>query len=420
MATRRWVGRAGAVPQVTTVTVTGTVAIGDTFTLTINTRAVTGTATVGTTTGAVDAMVLALGTTGFPEFGELTYSQTTNVLTFTGPADGAPFTISPSTSGSAGIVSSDTSPTGPHHWSNVNNWREGSAPANGDDVVIDEGPSIKYGIDQNAVTLNTLTIGPNFPATSEIGLPRNTQPGSPETGYAEYREQYLRISATVVTLNTMSPRIRLNLGSAQAAVTVNSTGSARNDGEKALDLLGTHANNVVRVNKGQVGIAHNAGSVSTVATLTVAYRDEQSSDSDITIGSGVTLATVKQTGGRVELNCAATTVTREGGSMERWGAGAIGTLNNRVGTFNDNGIGTITTLLNVAEYHRRGVAPLTITNTTAYAGSVTRDPAGVVTWTNAPEFVECVLSGGPSANDQGNAVAYFDFGRNKKITVADI
>jgi trimeric autotransporter adhesin len=409
------------VQQVATYVVTGTVAIGNTFTITCNTRAITGTATAATTTNAIEVLLAAISASGtaYGEFAELTFSSSTNTLTITGPDDGANFTVTGSTSGSATVtVTTTTSPTGPHHWDNVNNWIEGSVPANSDDTIIDGGPSIKYGMGQSAVTLASLTIGPNFPLSSEIGLPYNTNPTDPSSGYAQYRSQYLAISATVINVDTSSRRIRLNVGSVQTALTVNNTGNPINQGEVAFDFVGTSTSNVIRVNKGNVGIAAPAGSTSAASEIAVAFRDQQGSDATVVLGSGLTLTTLKQSGGDVTMNCAATTVTKDGGTLTRFGSGAITTLTHRSGEIYDYGTGTITTLNQVGRYFRRGLAPLTITSTYLYPDSRTRDRDAVVTWTDPPELVECALYAGPEANDQG-PVCYLDVGKNRKLTIAN-
>lgn len=420
MATRRWCGRAGAVPQVTTLT-PGTVSVGSTFTVEINERAVTVTAATTVVADVTALLVAALTAAAYPEFEEVTWTDSTTHVTATGPDDGTPFTLTLTAGGTGSPTFGDattTSPSGPNWWDAAANWRENSVPVSSDDVTIDEGPDILFGLDQSAVDLASLSITDNF--TGEIGRPRSTNLADPDAGYPEYRDQRLKIGATVVTISSPSRRLRLDLDTTQTAVTVNDTGAAASAGEHALDLVGAHASNVLRVNRGDVGVAPYAGDTATFPTITVAFRTQRDGDADVTLGAGLTVTSVEQSGGAVELNCAVTTYTKEGGSLERFGTGTVGTLYNRVGECRDAGTGTITTLHQAGTYVRQGLAPLTVTTATVYGGSVTRDPLGKVTWTNPVNLSECSLSGGPDDAQPAAAVAYFDVGRHRKLAISDI
>ena len=421
MATRRWCGAGQATPQVTTLT-PGTVSVGSTFTVTINTKAVVVTATTTVVADVTALLVAALAASEYLEFQEITWTDSTTHVTATGPGDGTPFTLTLTAGGTGSPTfnqSTTTAAASPNHWSVAANWRENSVPVSSDDVIIDEGPDILFGIDQNAVDLTSLTITENF--TGDIGLPRNTNMQDPASGYPEYRQQRLKVGATTVTINSPSRRIRLDLDTTQTSVTVNGTGTPATAGESALDVVGTNASNVLRVNKGDVGVAPYAGDTAQFPTVTVAFRTQRDGDSTVVLGSGITAITsIEQSGGKVELNCGVTTYTKEGGSLERFGAGAITTLYNRIGECLDAGTGTITTLHQAGTYKRTGLAGLTITNATVYGGSVTRDPLGKITWTNAVNLSECSLSGGPDDETPQQAVAYFDVGRHRKITIADI
>lgn len=418
MATPSWVGRAGAVPQVSTYTVGGTVAAGSTFEMEINTRKITVTATGASTSDAATLWATALteNANDYGEFGEITWEASGAVVTATGPANGAPFTAT-ATAGGSGTPSvtpaTVTAGTGPNYWTNADNWDTGSVPVTADAVTVNGGPSILYGLANSAVQLASLTVGPLF--TGEIGLPATS-----DGGYVEYRPTRLAVGATLASIDTPSGRIRLNLGNDPAAVTVLDTGRA-GPGEFALDILANDAATTVVVNRGQVGIAAGAGEVSVVASVRTAFRDRRDSDATVELGAGLTVTTVEQTGGEVALRCAATTVTREGGALVRYGTGAITTLDNRGGAVDDYGTGTITTLNQAGRYTRRGLAALTITNANLYAGGETNDRSGVVTWTNAVEYVKCGPPSAPSdTENQPPAVHHFNFGYARKITVVDV
>lgn len=438
MATRRWRGGARAVAQVQTFTFGGTWEANDLIRVTIGARTYDFTAGSTTTATVVSNLVTAweaLDATDYPEFAEITASANSADLVLTADTAGKPFTatltplesnggaadsqtIAGGTSATTGTAT--TAATGPNHWDNAANWKEGVVPANSDDVTVDEGPSILYGLDQNGVDLASLTIGPGFPSTSDVGLPWNTNPTNPEAGYPEYRDQRLKVGATVVTVNTTSGRVRLNLDTTATTVTVNGTGTPRTDAgaEPALDLVLVNSSNVVRVNAGSVWVAGFAGDAATVGTVAVAYRTNEASDARVRLGAGLTLTTLEQSGGDVEIRCAATTVERTGGTLTRTGSGAVTTLTNNGGTVYDEGTGTVTTVHQNAELYRRGLAAVTYTTLYLYANSVTLDPNGTFTLTNPVQWVKCHAAGPPA--DPGPRPAWFNFGFDRDAAITDI
>lgn len=436
MATRRWQGGgATATAQVTTFAFAGTWEVGDIIRVTIGSRtwdyAVTST-TITTFLPLFVTAYNALSSTTYPEFAEITASSNSTTLTMTGDTAGVPFTVTLTPYESDGSTAADaqtiegggvattgtvsTAATGPYHWNAAANWKEGVVPVSSDDVIIDDGGDIRYGLDQNAVTLTSLTITPNF--LGKIGLPSNTDPNNPSGGYPQYRDQRLKIGATTATIDTVSQRVRLNLHTAQTTVTVNGTGNPDTTREPALDLVATHASSIVRINRGNVWIAGFAGDTSTLSEIEVAYQDNQPGDSTVKIGSGTTLTNLNQSGGQLTLECAVTTIVKTGGTLIRVGSGAVTTLRNRAGVVLDDGTGTITTLHNTGHYERRGLASLTITNCTVYRGSETWDVNSTVTWTNAPNFYECHPP--LSSSNPGPSPAWVQFGTHRKITIADI
>jgi hypothetical protein len=423
MPVRRWRGGAAPVKQVTEFTVGGTPAAGQVYSITINGRAVSYTA-VGADTNTTIATKLKdnLVNSSFPEFLEVVWTSSSNKVTGEAVTAGRPYTATSSASGGGTLTANTTTAAaGPNFWNLASNWHEGAVPATNDDVIIDGGPSILYGIDQGSVTLASLRIGPGF-GSSEIGLPRFTAPDNSPTGYPEYRTQRLNIKSSTVTIDSSSSRIRLNLGNTQTTITVLRTGPASSDRDPAVEIIGSHASNVLRVLSGSVGVSHYAGDASQFATIEVAHRGTAGFATTVSLGSDLTLATLKQTGGIVVLACAVTTITKERGELHRQGSGAVTTLNNFGGEVYDEGTGTITTLRNAGEYSRVGSSALTITNAYLYAGSSTDDTNGTITWTNPVELQQCRLPGSPQATigSSDGLPAYFNPGRNKKLTVQDI
>lgn len=437
MATRRWTGAAPKVAQVQTYAFGGTWEVGDIIRVKFGNKtwdyAVTST-TITTFLPLFVTAFNALSSSEYPEFAEVTASSNSTTLTLTGDTAGKSFTCSltplesdgsaadAQTIEGAGTVTTGTAATAcssPNKWSVAANWLEGAVPVTGDDVVIDAGPSITDGLDQSAVTLASLTITRNFPATADIGLPSNTNPASPASGYPEYRDQRLKIGATICTIETLSRRVRLDLTPAPTTTSVRDTGQPSVVTERALDLKADNAGGSTALYflKGNIGLNAIPGDSGTVADLNIGFIGSPPSDVNLLGGTGLTLTRLDQGGGDVTLQNGATTILKSDGTLTIT-AGAVTTLTNRGGTVYHDGTGTITTLANKGTFIRRGFRAGTITNATLYGGSQTSDPNGVITWTNPPNFYECRLAAGP--DDRGPDVAYANFGTHRKLTVADI
>lgn len=279
------------------------------------------------------------------------------------------------------------------------NWSPSGAPTTGDDVVFD-GRSIRAidGSDQSAITLASLRIYKSC----------STDIGSVATP--------LKIGATICQIGVDTDGatgasgpslIALDFYSIQTTVSVfdGTRTTAATGATNAVMLRGTHASNVLTVYGGSVGVGMFVlNEATTFATIHV-----HGSTSRVTIGAGVTLTTLNQTtdGSRVFLNCAATTINQDGGTLETRGTGAITTVN-ALGTFTSNSTGTITTL-NVSE---SGLADLakspaarTITNCNLY-GSRARINADnnsvlAVTFTNG---VDCLQGAKTSQVNFGDTV----------------
>lgn len=314
----RFVGNALAVAQVDTLTLGGTIEVGDRFLVTINGKTFVHSA--GTTVAATEAAALAaawnaLSSTLYPEFAEITAAATSGgALTLTADTAGKPFTVTVATTEANGSAadaqtfgrSATIASSGPRHWDTAANWSGGSVPANSDDVHIDQGGDILYGLDQSAVTLASLHIAQSW--TGRLGLPRTNTDGS--ANYPEYRSQFLAIGATSVAIGNGSGagsgRIKLNTGSVQTTLTLRNSGSPLETGLAAVIWKGTHASNAVHVLKGSLDVAPFPGETATLVTLNVGYRDSVQSDSQVTLGTGVTLtdAAITQSGGSLTIQSA--------------------------------------------------------------------------------------------------------------------
>lgn len=371
MATKHYTGTANPIKQVVEITVTGTWATADTGTITINGNDLV--VTVGSDTAVADIAeilgraVLATSndqTTGsgalkndesrnvggqeINEFTEITASYSAAVLTLTAVTAGKPFVVSVSETtagtGSLGSPSTTVSATGPNHWDNADNWSDGAVPVSTDTVIIDSrsAASVLYGLDQNSVTLTSLIIKRNFQSPFTVGLAEVNADNS-QKKYAEYRDTYLKISATTVeigggTTGQMSGRIKLNTGSNQTTLLIYTTGSTAETGVPSLLFLGTHASNAVHVmnEDADVGIAFFEGESSTVATL--------EANGILRCGGGTTLTNVDVNGGATQIDSATTTLDVETGRCTVTN-GAHATVNvYQNGILDYRSTGTITTM----------------------------------------------------------------------------
>jgi hypothetical protein len=400
MANRYWLGRAGAVAQVDTVTIANTWAQNDTATLTINGKSLV--VTIGTlvTTAQVattikeawndetltDTDASFIPADPFPEHGEIVATVAGSVVTLTHETDGVPFTltVTESTAGT-GIATeaTATAATGPNFWDNADNWGDGAGgagavPVSTDDVFIDNSDvSILYGLDQSAVTLTSLTIRQNF--TGEIGLPK-TNPN----GYPEYRDDYLQISGTTIDIGRGdgqgSSRLKLDTGSVLAVITIVNTGAPIEDGLGALIWKGTNAGNEVEVIAGSVDIATFGSESATIATL-------RNNAGTVFCGPGTSLTQVNLESGRLETSSNITGLTVSSGTFVLTNAATMVTATIAGGTFFHRSKGTITTLnlggptgatLDCSQDN----SPRTITTCNVNAGTTIIDPLRTITYTN--------------------------------------
>lgn len=413
MAEPYFIGGALDVAQITTIAVSGAWATGDTATLTINGKDII--LTVGTDTStaqiatALKEMFNGNTQTGtgdhdfsetgnnVQEFSEITATVDSSTLTLTGDTKGKPFeiTVSESTAGTGALGSPTeaTAATGAKWWDNADNWSTGSVPVSTDDVVLDSRAAndILYGLDQSAVTLASLTITNGF--TFKVGLPEINADSNQST-YPEYRETYLAISATTLTIHGSgagTSRIKVNLGTAASTMNISSNGNA--SGVPAVLIQGTNTANIARITKGNVGFAFYDGESAHLATLDVGFQENQAGDSNVVCGDGVDLtdATVTQSGGVLTIETATSsgTITQSGGTLHV-NDGAHAQID-VAGTLYYSGAGDLTAL-NVsggtADF-RRGTAAVTVTNCELGRSSTLLDPGKRVTFTNGIDLSRC-------------------------------
>lgn len=412
MATTLWRGDAPPTADVYTLTVGGSVEIGDIFNGIMNTKTVPKSATTTSLTTTATEFTTAMEASTIPEFEEVTWTSSSAIVTATGPSDGTPVTITASTTESNGgaadtqtfVVAHPTVATGPNDWNNGANWSGAAVP--GADVVHlqNSNVDITNGLDQSAASVTTINQWASY--TGKIGRPLGSE--SKEGFYYEYRVTYLTFN-DVTTLNIGagdgggSSRMKYNTGTnAGCTANIYLTAARKDAGIPALLLKGAHASNVLNLYRGDVGLAYLAGETATWPVIRVLYTKSPASDAQLRCGAGCTLTTITKSAGYMEINSAVTTLTQNGGETNDgnggttiiYGSGAITTLTCDKGTVIHNGSGTITTLKvgpGATVDFSQGTAAITVTDhtLTGSGGQIPTilDPKQRVTFTNAGTYI---------------------------------
>lgn len=350
----------------------------------------------GTSSGGEDFVVSLGAVTSFTDWGTIGTTSATPPVSNT-TASSATFTLS-----------TPTASAGPNDWSTAANWSTGSVPAGGDDVYLtNSSVGIFYGLGQSGVTLNSLNQDSTY--TGKVGLPRyntggNTAglSGTSATAYLEYRTRYLQVGFTTGNFGTVSGTqagagsgmLQIDPGTVQYLANVYGTGSPSQQGLPALILKGTNAGNVLNAQSGQVGLAVESGDTATVATVRMGYQQAEGTDLALTCGGGVTLTTISQYAGVLQVASNVTTLTQYGGVARVLGAAAVTTLTVQNGTVYHQSSGTLSTVT----LGSGGTLDLTtdprartITNMTLAAGAAFYDPNKTAAFSNPFYLQNCGL-----------------------------
>jgi len=332
MAIITWQGGVEAVAQVSDSTI-DTYDAASTYTVTIGDYAISVAGDTDTATTAANLVTALLASTN-PFFAAVTWSVPSG-STVRGTADtaGAPFLAVLSVTGGTGTItdfSDTTACTGPHHADALDNWTGGALPTTSDDVVIDAGPSILYGLDAiSAVALGRVTVRQSY--IGLIGLEKSafatSLDGATTVGDApEYRETYLEVTADEIVIGEHigpgapagSARVCIEQKKAGASVLdVQNTASTAINSRPAVRYLAAHASAdvIITAAPAGVGIAVEAAETSTVGDVTVS---DDSAASALYVSAGVTLTNYLQHGGLNALAAAATvtSVIVHGGELD--------------------------------------------------------------------------------------------------------
>lgn len=398
MATKRWVGRAASVAQISKVVFSSIVAT-NTYSVAINGKTVSVTASTTSLGDLIDALVNAWNSSAEPEHREMVAARredpTLSGLQLTASVAGVPITVTATATTGTATVTQPTAASGPNFWNVAANWDAATLPSAADDLIVaDSSVSILYGLtDTNNYA--SLTVDASF--TGEIGLP-DTNP----LGYSEYRTKYLTLgsgSAITVTLGygpgTFSGRIRLDV------VGSNVTYSLINSGQNAgvqypYELRNPGSSSTVRSYAG--GLVITAASSGNVSTLDVIQRDNFAGGPAVKSESNITVTTATIYGGVLLLEGNATTlIARNASRVTVAKASQIATV--KVSSQSqvdwDSSAG-ITTKLHVEQGGSINFGRVGTTKTVAacdlYAGGTLLDPLDKVTFTAGVVLQACRLA----------------------------
>lgn len=360
-----------AVKQVSTITIGGTVAIGDVITIKAGFGALAITMAAAGTAAAAAQIQAALSATGIPaELAECAYTVAGSVITATAKVAGVPITFTGSATGSGTVtVATPTAATGPNFVNVAENWSGSTLPTTGDDISIESGPSLLYGLTTITQVMASVTIEAEFNGT--IGLPETNV-----SGYPEYRVQHWSINTAKLSIGQgagrASSRIKLNLGTQATAITIEKTGAQFGD-EQPVQIIGG-VNATAFVLGGAVAFAPRATEVCTFTSVVIG------DGASVLFGSGVTHGTIDSSGeilvcssvttlrvhgGTTTLQAAATTIVIDGGTLAYQSAATLPSVTVGPGT------------LDLSD-----VRPRTISSLTIKRNATVRDPKKTATLTD--------------------------------------
>lgn len=272
MATKYYVGIAQPVPGVRRLTIAGAPAAGDTVTVTVtgSGKFVTYTLVTGDTAASVVTALLALWAASrqgeITEISAVVDPASSAAILFTGPADGATFTITSTKTGGVTVTDANvTTETGPHHADNTANYSPAGLPAGTDTLVFGAGTfGPKYAL--TALAAIALTLAERRPEfVAQVGLTEVSP-----NGYQEYRTKFLQLNTAALTwaqtANDTEQQFRIQ--TVTTACTVNTTGiDPSRAGGPVLEITGLVATSTVSSSGASLGLDYRAGQSGAPATI---------------------------------------------------------------------------------------------------------------------------------------------------------
>uniref|UniRef100_A0A6M3LAY0 Uncharacterized protein n=1 Tax=viral metagenome TaxID=1070528 RepID=A0A6M3LAY0_9ZZZZ len=346
MAAIVWKGGATAVAQVNTEQ-PALMDIADTFTIVLTdyqgfSDSITYTAAAATAKDVVEGlMALAVAAKAAGAYGwkDVTCTENDVLLTITADTAGQPFYVTASSVGGTLTDASVTACAGNNIATQNENWVGGTAPADGDSIVIPADAAYDiYGADMTDKEIVGFTIEEG--CTIDIGA-RN-KPLALDLTYSA-----AAYDANLAGIGTQF----LNLTNTDA-VNITESGSAPGDGQYSKNLRGDAVSVTVACADGEsVGIAGGSGEAMTITTLTI-------NSGDVTIAAAVAPTTINVNGGTVFYHSTGTATTVN--------IGPSGTVDKR------NTLNTCT-----------------FTNVNMFAGAKLYDPYKTITLTNGVDLEQC-------------------------------
>jgi hypothetical protein len=213
--------------------------------------------------------------------------------------------------------------------------------------ILNSNTPILWGLDQSSLFVSELNIAKTFVAPGQIGLYLDrlqTGASSSVTTATEYREDWLKIAAYYLNIGqhfgsgspTFAPMVKVNTSGAPTIAKVWASGSSDNtDTRQPVRLLISNAAATLAIygNSTKVGVGVEEPTDSGQLASVAAYADS----GQVTIGSGITLATLEvQRGEAIVLNAPSTIVVEAAGTVRATGTGTISVVEAR-GSFNPVG-----------------------------------------------------------------------------------
>src|SRR6185437_13984598 len=324
MAQKTFKGGASAIAQVWTTTINSSTS-SQTFSITLTDESggtATATYTAGgaeTTSTVATGLRAAVAASTDPRFKAVTVGGSAAIVTLTANTSGVPFYPATGGTGSFTATSMTTPNQGPNDWNSPANWVENAIPIASDNIILDGSNAIKYGL----------------PTGLAFG---GVKSQSTFSGGVGAQGQYLSFTCTSFDWAGTGLAF-VNIGSSAIAPLVRGTNS-QTAPACGLYLLGS-AMTTLTINGGSVDIAGGPGQTSTVTTIQL--QPSTNSLPRVNVGSGVTLTNLYQQNGVSALNCAATSVIANAGTLTTFGSGTIGTIVNNGCAIISNSSGTVTT-----------------------------------------------------------------------------
>lgn len=305
MATVTWLGLQRITRAVKPYTAAGTTSGSYGFTINGKLVSITGDGT----TAAVQAASLqaALAASTEPEFKEIAWTVVGAIITATGPASGAPLTITVTVSGSATLTAGTaTAPTSPNDAADGANYDTGALPANSDTLVYPANSAdVRFNLNAlSAITGLIVRVDAGGPA---IGLPDWKSPG-----YREFRPTRLKASFASLTIDVGTRTgyfdLRFDLNGAATAVTILGQRSAR-AGQETVEIAKPGSTAAVSANGGSFAVTIGSGTSATLATVTAV-------NAVASVGPAITVTTLNYLNSSGIVESSFTTLNLNGGQVE--------------------------------------------------------------------------------------------------------